>query len=419
MSTAKEKTDHAAASLHVLSRSVILLLALCSGLSVATIYYAQPLLESIAREFGASPSTIGVVVTVTQVCYAAGLLLLVPLGDLLNKRRLIVMQMLCSAVALIGVSISSNMTTLLVGIAVVGLLAVVAQTMVAAAAAFSTAAERGRTVGLVTSGIVIGILLARTVAGALNDWMSWRTVYVVSAGLTLLGGLALFLLLPKSEPRRDEGLSYKHMLLSIFQLYRDLPVLRIRSLLAMLIFTCFSILWTSMVLPLSAPPLSLSYTGIGMFGLAGAAGAFAAARAGRWADAGFGQRTTGISLLVLLLAWLPIGLVYRSTVYLVIGVILLDLAVQAIHVTNQSVIYKERPEAQSRLTAAYMIFYSIGSATGSIASTQMYAWAGWAGVCWLGAFVSGLALLLWGYEMYWGRKTAPSAGSYSGGQQLQ
>lgn len=119
------------------------------------------------------------------------------------------------------------------------------------------------------------------------------------------------------------------------------------------------------------------------------------------------------------LAWLPIGLVYRSTVYLVIGVILLDLAVQAIHVTNQSVIYKERPEAQSRLTAAYMIFYSIGSATGSIASTQMYAWAGWAGVCWLGAFVSGLALLLWAYEMYRGRKTAPSTGSYSGGQQIQ
>lgn len=400
MSAIKENPVHAAASLYVLSRSIVLLLALCSGLSVANIYYAQPLLESIAHEFGVSPSTIGMVVTVTQMCYAAGLLLLVPLGDLLNKRRLIAMQMLCSVVALIGVSISSNMTTLLVGIAMVGLLAVVAQTMVAAAAVFSTAAERGRTVGLVTSGIVIGILLARTVAGTLNDWLSWRAVYVVSAGLTLLGGLALFFLLPKSEAPRDERLSYKHMLLSIFQLYHDLPVLRIRSLLTLLIFTCFSILWTSMVLPLSAPPLSLSYTTIGMFGLAGAAGAFAAARAGRWADAGFGQRTTGFSLLVLLLAWLPIGLIYHSTVYLVVGVILLDLAVQAIHVTNQSLIYRERPEAQSRLTAAYMIFYSIGSAIGSIASTQMYAWAGWGGVCWLGAAVSGLALLLWGYEMY-------------------
>lgn len=157
---------------------VVLLLALCSGLSVANIYYAQPLLDSIASDFHVSASAIGIVVTVTQVCYAAGLLLLVPLGDLVDKRTLIAVQMGISALALVWVSASTSITAMLIGIAAVGTLAVAAQTMVAAAATLSPEAKRGRTVGLVTSGIVIGILLARTVAGTLNDWLCWRSVYL-------------------------------------------------------------------------------------------------------------------------------------------------------------------------------------------------------------------------------------------------
>lgn len=383
----------------VLARTVILLLALCSGLSVANIYYAQPLLDSIAHDFGIAPSTIGIVVTVTQVFYAAGLLLLVPMGDLFNRRKLIAVQMLLSVAALLTVSLSQSTAVLYAGIAVVGLLAVAAQTMVAAAAAFSAPSDRGRTVGLVTSGIVIGILLARTVAGTLNDWLGWRSVYAFSAILTLLGSIALYLLLPKQESKQTE-LSYVRIVLSVFQLYRELPILRIRALLAMLIFAAFSILWTAMVLPLSSAPLSLSHTAIGAFGLAGVAGALAASFSGRLADLGYARMVSGISLAILLISWVPIGLVYRSIGFLVAGVILLDLAVQAVHVTNQSLIYKARPEAQSRLTAAYMIFYSIGSATGSIASTWIYAWAGWTGVCWLGAGVSGLALLLWACDSF-------------------
>jgi len=383
----------------VLARTVILLLALCSGLSVANIYYAQPLLDSIAHDFGIAPSTIGIVVTVTQVFYAAGLLLLVPMGDLFNRRKLIAVQMLLSAAALLTVSLSQSTAVLYAGIAVVGLLAVAAQTMVAAAAAFSLPSDRGRTVGLVTSGIVIGILLARTVAGTLNDWLGWRSVYAFSAILTLLGSIALYLLLPKQESKQT-GLSYVRIVISVFQLYRELPILRIRALLAMLIFAGFSILWTAMVLPLSSAPLSLSHTAIGAFGLAGVAGALAASFSGRLADLGYARMVSGISLAILLISWVPIGLVYRSIGFLVAGVILLDLAVQAVHVTNQSLIYKARPEAQSRLTAAYMIFYSIGSAAGSIASTWIYAWAGWTGVCWLGAAVSGLALLLWAYDSF-------------------
>ncbi|OMF17653.1 MFS transporter [Paenibacillus amylolyticus] len=382
-----------------ISRLVAILFAVCSGLAVANIYYAQPLLDSIAQEFNLSPSSIGIVITVTQICYALGLFLLVPLGDLLNRRKLIIIQMLFSVLALVLVGTSQSSSLLFTGMAVVGLLAVITQTLVAFAAHLAAPSERGRIVGQVTSGIVIGILLARTVAGTLNDWLGWRSVYLFSASLTLLGIVALYLVLPRQQSPQVKQ-SYFQLLRSVLLLYREMPVLRVRGILAMLIFTAFSILWTSMVLPLSSPPLSLSHTVIGAFGLAGAAGALAAARAGKLADRGLGQKTTGISLVILLLSWLPIGYVHHSLWFLILGVILLDLAVQAVHVTNQSLIYEVRPEAQSRLTAAYMIFYSIGSAAGSIVSTQVYAWAGWTAVCWLGAGVSAAALLFWMIDRY-------------------
>lgn len=375
-------------------RYVPLLFAIACGLAVANIYYAQPLLDAIADEFRIPHSSAGIVITITQACYALGLLLLVPLGDLLNRRSLIAGQMLLSVLALIVVGTASSSIVLFIGMAIVGLLAVVTQTLVAFAATLAAPAERGRVVGLVTSGIVIGILLARTFAGLLTDLAGWRSVYIVSAGLSLLMAGVLFRVLPHDEHER-ESLSYLQLLRSTLTLFLQERVLRIRAALALMIFTAFSILWTSLVLPLSAPPLSLSHTAIGAFGLAGAAGALAAARAGRLADLGLGQRTTGAALILLLVSWLPISYTEHSLWALIAGILLLDLAVQAVHVTNQSMILSVRPEARSRLTAGYMIFYSIGSATGSIASTTIYEHMGWNGVCLLGAVVSALALLFW------------------------
>ncbi|MEK4508343.1 MULTISPECIES: MFS transporter [Paenibacillus] len=385
-------SESAPASL--ISRNVALLFAIACGLAVANIYYAQPLLDAISNEFGITHSSVGIVITITQVCYALGLLLLVPLGDLLNRRWLIAGQMLVSVLALIVVGTAPTSMVLFIGIAAVGLLAVVTQTLVAFAATLAAPAERGRTVGVVTSGIVIGILLARTFAGVLTDLAGWRSVYLVSAVLTLIMACVLFRVLPHYEQKR-ESLSYLQLLHSLLTLFAQERILRIRAALALMIFTAFSIFWTSLVLPLSAPPLSLSHTAIGAFGLAGVAGALAAARAGRLADRGLGQRTTGVALILLLISWLPISYTQHSLLALVVGIVLLDLAVQAVHVTNQSMILTLRPEARSRLTAGYMIFYSIGSATGSIASTSIYVYSGWNGVCLLGAIVSALALLFW------------------------
>lgn len=381
-----------------LSRYTELLLAIASGMAVANIYFAQTLLDSIASEFSISPSTIGIVITITQICYAAGLLLLVPLGDLLNQRHVIIAQLtalvVALVVALVIVAVAPTSLLFFIGMAMVGLLATVTQSLVAYASTLSTPTERGRVVGFITSGVVIGILLARTFAGIMSDLGGWRSVYLTSAAFITF----LIILLHKELPTvvfKSPTLTYPKLLHSVFLLFIQERILLIRGIFALLIFTTFSTLWTSLVLPLSSPPFSFSHTTIGIFGLVGVFGALAATQAGRLADRGLGQLTTVIALTLLVVSWFFIDFLNDSLVLLIIGIIILDFAVQAVHVTNQILIFTVRPEARSRLTAAYMVFYSIGSAIGSIFSTNIYADYGWEGVSLFGGSVSILALLFW------------------------
>ncbi|WP_225919786.1 MFS transporter [Pseudomonas khorasanensis] len=377
-----------------LSRAQTFLFAITCAMAVANVYFAQPLLESMAASLGVSSGAIGVVVTVTQAGYAVGLLFIVPLGDLLDRKKLIVSQLLLSAVALCTVGLAESWGMLLGAMVLVGLLAVVVQVVVACTASLASPHQRGAAVGTVTSGVVLGILLARFVSGAVADMAGWRGVYFVSAVLMVGMALVLARALPASVKPTAQG-SYWQLLRSVFRLFMTERTLRIRGTFALLIFAAFSVLWTSMVLPLSAPPLSLSHTQIGLFGLAGVAGALAASRAGVLADRGMGNRTTGIALTVLTLSWLPIAFVHSSLLAMLIGVILLDFAVQAVHVTNQSLIFAARPDAQSRLVGAYMCFYSMGSGLGAIAATYTYAHFGWVAVCILGAGISAVALVYW------------------------
>lgn len=377
-----------------LSPALTLLLSVTCALTVANVYFAQPLLDSMALSLGVASSMIGLVVTATQVGYALGLLFIVPLGDLINRKRLILTQVLLSAAALAAVGAAQQWLALLAAMIMMGLLAVVVQVLVAYAAVLATPAQRGQAVGTITSGIVLGILLARFTSGLIADIAGWRAVYFVSSGLMLTIATVLWKVLPVAAAPRHED-SYLALIGSLFRLFISERTLRTRGLLALLIFAAFSVLWTSMVLPLSAPPLSLSHTAIGLFGLAGVAGALAASKAGRWADQGLGQRVTGISLGLLTLSWLPITFAESSLIALVCGVVLLDFAVQAVHVTNQSLIFAARPDAQSRMVGAYMCFYSVGSALGAAAATQVYALWGWIAVSLLGALISATALLLW------------------------
>ncbi|GAA3552521.1 MFS transporter [Kribbella ginsengisoli] len=359
-----------------------LFLAVAAGVAVANVYFAQPLLATMGADLGISPGTVGVFVTVTQLGYGLGLFFLVPLGDLLDRRKLIRVKFVVLAVALLLVGIARNAAMLIIGLAAVGLLAVVTQSLVAFAASLSAPAERGRAVGTVTSGVVIGILLARTTSGALTDLAGWRSVYLISCGLSLLIALTLF----KAAPQPRPHLSYYALLRSTARLWTEEPVFRARALMAFFIFAAFNTLWSSVVLPLTEQ--SLSHTQIGAFGLIAAVGAIAASPAGRLNDQGRGQLVTTAASALLIASWLLIVWTPQSLWPLAFGMIALDLAVQAIHVSNQSRIIELRPDAASRLIAGYMIFYSIGSALGAILSTALYEAAGWIAVCLLGATFS-------------------------------
>ena len=277
---------------------------------------------------------------------------------------------------------------------IVGLMAVVVQLMVAWVAILATPQKRGQAVGTLTSGIVSGILLSRFISGAIADIAGWRAVYLTAACMMLLmAGVVWKVMPPPSKQSQPQKSTYLSLLKSVFQLYITEPQLRKRGILALLIFAAFSMLWTTMVMPLTA--LSLSHTQAGMFGLAGLAGVLAASRAGKWADQGWAQRTTGLALALLALSWLPIAYVETSLLWLLAGVIALDFAVQAVHVSNQSLIIAARPAAASRLVGAYMCFYSLGSAAGAIVATQLYSHWGWQAVCLAGAAVSACAFLVW------------------------
>jgi len=377
------------------STSLAWLFAIASGLSVANVYYAQPLLDALARDFGISHAAVGGVITATQLGCALALLFLVPLGDRVDRRRLMAMQMLALTFALVAVGMAQSTLALLAGMLAVGLLGTaMTQGLIAYAASAAAPHEQGRVVGTAQGGVFIGLLLARVFAGGVSDLAGWRGVYFCAALLMLGIAIPLWRRLPILPPA-TRTLSYPHLLASMLTLMRQEKVLQVRGMLALLMFAAFNIFWSALVLPLSAPPYNFSHTLIGAFGLAGVVGALAAARAGQWADKGYARRTSGLALLVLLLAWWPLSLMEVSLWALVMGIVLLDLGGQALHVTNQSLIFRTRPDAHSRLVGLYMMFYAVGSGLGAICTTVTYARFGWQGVCTLGASVSLLALVFW------------------------
>lgn len=376
-----------------LSPALILLMSVATGLAVASNYYAQPLLDTIARAFDLSASSAGFIVTAAQLGYAAGLLFLVPLGDMFERRMLIVSMTLLAAGGMLITASSQSLTMMIVGTALTGLFSVVAQILVPLAATLASPEKRGKVVGTIMSGLLLGILLARTVAGLLASLGGWRTVYWVASVLMVVMALALWRGLPKVK--QENHLNYPQLLASVFSLFTQDKLLRTRALLGCLTFANFSILWTSMAFLLAAPPFNYSEGVIGLFGLAGAAGALGARPAGGLADKGKSHMTTTAGLILLLLSWAAIWYGHVSLLALIVGILVLDLTVQGVHITNQTVIYRVKPEARNRLTAGYMTSYFIGGAAGSLISASAWQHAGWSGVCGIGALVAALNLVVW------------------------
>ncbi len=373
-----------------LSRGLVLLMAVATGLAVASNYYAQPLLQTLAQTFSIDVRSAGAVVTTAQLSYAAGLLLLVPLGDRFERRGLIVGLYALSAVGLVISAASGSFAMLLVGTLVTGASSVAAQILVPFAATLAAPHERGKVIGTVMSGLLLGILLARTVSGLLAGAGGWHTVYWVAAGLTLAVAALLWRALPRHPGQ--PGLSYPQLIGSVLALLRDEPVLRARSVLGGLIFAGFSMFWTTLAFLLSSPAYGYGTAVIGLFGLIGAAGALAANLSGKLSDRGAGHWVTWGGLAMLLLSWGLLAAAPHSLWLLVAGVLLLDIAVQGVHIGNQSVIYQLDPAARNRITSAYITCYFIGGAVGSSLGTAAYARAGWNGVVAGGALLAAAAL---------------------------
>jgi predicted MFS family arabinose efflux permease len=376
-----------------MSGAMVLLFAVAVGQAVASNYLAQPLLETLRDVFGVSEAVAGLIVTAAQVGYAAGLILLVPLGDLFERRRTVVTLAVITATGLAVAAFAPSIGVFIAATGVIGLTSTMAQLLVPFAATLAPEAARGRVVGNVMSGLILGILLARTFSGLIAQAAGWRTVYVIAAVLMAAQAVLLYVKLPTF--RQSAGLPYHRLLASIGRIARDEPVLRRRALYGVFSFATFSVLWTTLAFLLSAPPFDYSDGIIGLFGLVGAAGALGASLTGRYTDRGWGYWLTGIGCIATLLSFVTLWFGRASLPLLIAGILILDVGSQGIHISNQSEIYRLRPAARNRINAFYMTSCFIGASLGSASAAFAYDHWQWAGTCWLGGLLGAACVLRW------------------------
>lgn len=388
-----------------MSPGLTALFTVAAALAVANIYYAQPLLPAIARDFGVGSGAASSLVTVTTAGYAVGLVLVVPLADIRDRRQLIVTLLAVVSVMQGLAAVAPRFGLLVVLSAVLSVSAVVAPIMVAFAATLARPDQRGRVTGTVMSGVLIGVLLARTGGGLVGDLAgSWRAVHVVAAVLMVLLTAVMHWTLP--DVPISERLGYAALLRSVVGIVRAEPLLRLRCGYGFLCFAGFNVFWASSAFLLGSSPYHFTESLIGAFGLLGVAGAVAARTTGRFVDRGREHLTTGVLLVVLLASWGAMALGGGHWLAaLVVGAFALDLAVQGVHVANLSTIYQLRPEARSRVTMAYTSTYFIGGAGGSAASGAAYALGGWAGVCLVGGGAAAVALGIWSWRALSARRS--------------
>lgn len=380
-----------------LSAWLVFLMAFAIGITVASNYYAQPLLHSITDDLHIAVKHAGFIIMAAQFSYSIGLLFITPLGDKMERKRLILTLMILSTCGLLISATSQSLWMLMLGTAMTGLFSTVAQVLIPFAATLSSPEHRGKIVGTLMSGMLLGILLGRAFAGLVSSMTDWHYVYWIAASIMTIVTLLLYLSLPSY--RNTININYFQLLFSIGSLYQQEPVLRIRSLLAIISFALFSLLWTPLAFVLSNTPYHYSDFIIGLFGLAGAAGALGSPIVGRLSDKGKGFLATTIGLILLLASWLPLSLAEYSLLALILGVILLDFAVQVTHVSNMNAIYQIRPEARSRMNTGYMVSYFIGGMLGSIASTYLYSNYGWLAIIISGTVLGSLGLLCWSHYL--------------------
>ena len=367
------------------------IMTIATGLVVANIYYNQPLLGDIAQTFHVSNGVAGHISMITQLGYAAGMFFIAPLADMFERKRLMLFAFGAVIIALLGAAMAPSINLLMIASFLVGVASLIPQLLIPMAAHLAKPEERGRKIGVVMSGLLIGILLSRTISGMVGKYFGWNAMFFIAAGLMVVMGLLVYIFLPKVEP--DYKGTYKDLMKSLVHIFMEEPKLRFAALRGALCFACFMAFWTTLVFLLKEN-FNLGSDAAGSFGLVGAFGAIAAGLMGRLSDKMDAFKLSFFTLLLVLLSFIIFIFSGHSIIGLVIGVIVLDMGVQATHISNQAIIFTLSAAARNRINTIYMVSYFIGGSLGTLLVSSLWSNYHWTGVCIAGITLSSIAIVV-------------------------
>lgn len=374
-----------------LTTTTLWVMTITTGLVVANLYYNQPLLEDMAQTFGVSNGKVGQLSMLTQLGYAAGIFFVIPLADMVKRKRLMLIEFAFIVSALLLTAFAPNIHILLLSGFLLGAASVMGMLLVPMAAHLASPEERGKKIGFIMSGLLIGILLSRTLSGFVGAHSGWRSMYFIAAGIMIMMWLLIYLMLPEIEP--DYKGNYRQLMQSLVDLVKNEPKLRLAALRGALCFAAFSAFWTTLVFMLKQN-FNQGSDVAGAFGLVGAFGAIAAGMMGRLSDKMDAYKLSTITLALVLFSFVIFWFSAYSIAGLVIGVIIMDMGVQATHISNQAIIFSLNPAARNRINTVYMVAYFIGGATGTFLATRVWGVYGWPGVCVIGIILSAIAIVI-------------------------
>ncbi|MDX6181955.1 MFS transporter [Flavobacterium sp. Fl-77] len=382
-------------------------MAACTGLIVANLYYCQPLIVLIANEFKIPEANAGTITYLTQAGYAIGLFFMVPLGDKIERKKQILMTTLASVIALIIAATAKSFFILQIASLLIGITSIVPQLILPLAASLTSQEQRGKVIGTIMSGLLVGILLSRTLSGFIGQVLGWRSMFWIAAGICLLIFFAIQKKLPVNKPQFSG--TYGQLIQSLFTLIKTQPVLREATLINVFCFAQFGAFWTTMVLLLSGAPFNFNSATIGLFGIVGASGALAAPLVGKMGDKGNPRVAVGYGCLLMLISFIIFYFSIESVIGVIIGIVFIDIGIQGVHISNQTRVYSLVPEARNRLNTVFMSFSFLGTAAGSAYGLLLWKIGQWHAVAIGCAVLAILALIVYSVTFKSKSKTIETA----------